>query len=208
MKSGLTVVIVAQHFGLAQVPAAVWLCQWVLCWLPVPPSAWVSSGTALLWLCCGTQWPSSLPGDLYIMLCNVVQICPMALLKLPTRGSQGNCLLAFCTDIILCFSDCKTHCSWLSGIYTGRFEGIISFSLWSCVETDPSLKPKISRNGVLPAAASTPWEAVCKHRCLGCRVVIALLAPKGLGSHRHRAALRGLGARPPLSPMATLVLLL
>lgn len=87
----------------------------------------------------------------------MVQICPLAFLKLPTCGSQGNCLLAFCTDIILCFSDYKTHYSWLSGIYKGRFEGVISFSLRPCIETDPSVKPKNSRNRVLPAAAGTPW---------------------------------------------------
>ena len=96
-------VIKAQRIAVAGVPAAVWLC-WG-CWgcasslcLPAQRLAQAqrcsgSTAAPLTWL--------SQPGDLYIMLCDVVQMCPLAFLKLPTCGSQGNCLLALCTDIIL-----------------------------------------------------------------------------------------------------------
>lgn len=66
--------------------------------------------------------------------CHVVQICSLVFLRLPTCGSQENCLLAFCTHVILCFSNFKTHYSCLSGIY----RDLKAPSPSACV---PALKP-------------------------------------------------------------------
>lgn len=124
-----------------------------LCWLCDLPALRFPQGQ----LCSASAaappaWIAS-PWDLYITLCHVVQIRSLAFLRLPTCGSQENCLLAFCTDIILRFSDFKTHYSCLSGIYKERLEGIISFSLCPCIETYVSVKPKSSSKQFLAASS-------------------------------------------------------
>ena len=122
----------------------------------MPPSTAVSSGTALLWLhCCTPDLAQSAWRSLHNALrCGAdvpLGIPETSYLWLPGKLPLGP-LYRHNT-----FSNYKTHYSWRSGIYKGRFEGVISFSLCPCVETDPSVKPENSRNQVLPAAAGTPW---------------------------------------------------
>lgn len=144
--------------------------------------------------CCPLPWIPS-PRDLYRTLCHVVQICSLVFLRLPTCGSQENCLSAFCTDIILCFSDFKTHYGSVSGIYKERFEGIISFSLCPCVETYVSVKPKNSSNQLLAAAAGSPEE-------MGESESGVLYASEGIHEQQRQGSPWGLRARFPQCPIA------
>lgn len=143
-----------------------------------PPSTAVPPGTALLLL--PLPWiPSA--RDLYRAPCHGVQISSLALLRLAACGSREHCLSASCADIILGFSDFKTHCRSVSGIYKERFESIISFSLCPCTETYVSVKPKNSRNQFLAAAAGSPEE-------MGESESGVLCAPEGIPDSRDRAA--------------------
>lgn len=140
------------------------------------------------------------------MLCHVLQMCPMAFLRLSTCGSQENCLLAFCTDMVLHFSGFKTHYSCLSGIYRGRFGGIISFCLSPCIETYVSVKPKNSSNQVSSAAAGSP-EEMGEAGAFGSESGV-LCAPEGAPEQQRQGSPWGLGARLPECPIAMLLLCL